>query len=166
MKHTKSMYYNPTDESRELTLYTENTYELYKDYTACSDNLKGKLEKGIYNHEKAVDLMFYLATRASESYYKNFGYRFSVTERYTTAVDLAFTWENDHEMLTSENPENVATAYKVEKYLFDTFGYNQATAEEILDILENGELSEMLDELATYPKSKALIKDIKARHNI
>ena len=89
------MNYNPTTESKELFLFATNDSFLYHHHTEpIIKNLKKKAEKGIYNSEKAVDLYYYLATAASEKYYKDFGYKFSVTDRYTAAVDLE-TYYND-----------------------------------------------------------------------
>lgn len=96
MKHTKSMNYNPTTESKELFLFATNDSFLYHNHTEpIIKNLKKKAEKRIYNSEKAVDLYYYLATAASEKYYKDFGYKFSVTDRYTAAVDLEAYYKDD-----------------------------------------------------------------------
>jgi len=89
MKHTKSMIYKPTEESRELVLYATNTGELYRGITtAIINNLSRKYKRGIYDKEKAVDLWFNLATQASNLYNRDFGYKFTVQERYTAAVEF------------------------------------------------------------------------------
>ena len=96
MKHTKSMIYTPSTEATELFLFATNDSFLYHHHTEpIIKNLKKKAEKGIYNSEKAVDLYYYLATAASEKYYKDFGYKFSVTDRYTAAVDLEAYYKDD-----------------------------------------------------------------------
>lgn len=89
MKRTKSMIYNPTVESRELVLYATNTGELYRGQTAAViKNLAKKVKRGIYDKEKAIDLWYSVATTASNLYKKEFGYSFSVGDRFTAAVEL------------------------------------------------------------------------------
>ena len=96
MKHTKSMIYTPSTEATELFIYTTNDSYLYHHHTkAIIYNLKKKAIKGTYNSEKAVDLYYYLATEASNKYYKDFGYKFSVTDRYTVAVGLENYYKDD-----------------------------------------------------------------------
>lgn len=97
MKHTKSMYYNPSEESRELFLYTVNDGYLYESQVLpIVNNLRKKAKKGIYDSNKAIDYYYMLATSASEKYFKDFGYKFNVTDRYTTAVDLEKYYREDH----------------------------------------------------------------------
>lgn len=89
MKRTKNMYYKETEESRELFLYTTNDGRLYETIiTPVINNLKKKAEKGIYNSEKAIDIYYRVATAGSDKYYKDFGYKFNVTDRFTVAVEL------------------------------------------------------------------------------
>ena len=89
MKRTKSMIYKETEESRELFLYTTNDGTLYRGTTtAIINNLKKKAQKGQYDPEKAVDLWYNLATAGSNKYNKDFGYNFSVQDRFTCAVEL------------------------------------------------------------------------------
>lgn len=88
MKITKSMYYNPTEESKELYLCTENESALYPSICAVVANLEKKIAKGIYNAEQATAAFFHITTAASVQYKKDFGYSFSVTERWTAAQDL------------------------------------------------------------------------------
>ena len=96
MKRTKSMIYNPTAETKELFMYATNDSFLYHHHTKyIIENLKKKAKKGIYDSEKATDLYYYLATEASNKYYKDFGYKFSVTDRYTVAVELEAYYKND-----------------------------------------------------------------------
>lgn len=96
MKHTKNMIYKETTESRELFLYATNDGELYRHMTtSIINNMKKKAEKGTYNTEKAIDAWYNVATEASNKYYKDFGYKFSVTDRYTVAVDMAKYYEEE-----------------------------------------------------------------------
>lgn len=96
MKHTKSMIYKPSTESRELFLYGTNSGELYRQMISpIIDNMKKKAEKGNYDKEKAVDAWYNVATKASNNYYRDFGYKFSVTDRYTAAVDMAKYYEEE-----------------------------------------------------------------------
>lgn len=83
------MIYKETEESRELVLYTVNDETLYRQRTIPTiENLKKKYKRGIYDSEKAVDLWYYVATAASDKYNRDFGYRFTVQERFTAAVEL------------------------------------------------------------------------------
>lgn len=88
MKRTKNMYVANSVESRELILFAENTYQVYKRIQEVIKNLEKKVKKGIYDPDKAVDLWFYVMTEASNLYYKEFGYRFTVTERFTAAAEM------------------------------------------------------------------------------
>lgn len=100
MKITKNMVFTPSAESRELYLYASNTAIIYHNsITPAVKNLKKHHEKGNYNTEKAIVLFFHVMTAASDLYFREFGYRFTVTERYTAAVDMEreFT-ENDFTM--------------------------------------------------------------------
>ena len=56
MKRTKNMIYNPSTESRELTLYTTNDGRIY-DYwiVPVVRNLAKKFAKGTFNPDKAID---------------------------------------------------------------------------------------------------------------
>jgi hypothetical protein len=89
MRKTKNMYYKETVESRELMLYATNDGIIYKNLvTPIINNLRRKAEKGLYNAEKAIDAWYRVATEASNKYYKDYGYKFSVTDRYTVAVEM------------------------------------------------------------------------------
>ena len=90
MKRTKSMIYRETEESRELFLYATNDGELYRSMICpIIANMKKKATKGIYDAEKAADAFYHVATEASKHYFRDFGYKFSVTDRFTAAVDMA-----------------------------------------------------------------------------
>ena len=94
MKRTKNMIYKETEESRELFLYATNNGKLYRRMIEnVLDNLEKKVKNGIYDREKAVDAWYYVATEASNNYFKDFGYKFSVTDRFTVAVDMAEYYE-------------------------------------------------------------------------
>ena len=83
------MTYNETTESRELFLYATNDGNLYRQMiTPIINNLRKKAQKGVYNSEKAVDAWYPVATAASEKYNKDYGYAFTVQERFTAAVDM------------------------------------------------------------------------------
>lgn len=88
------MIYNPTTEAHELFLYATNDSKLYRRMIEnVLANLEKKISKGIYDREKAVDAWYYVATEASKRYEKDFGYRFSVADRFTVAVDMAEYYE-------------------------------------------------------------------------
>lgn len=96
MKRTKSMIYNPTTESRELFLVATNNGDLYRSQISyIIENLRKKAKKGIYDSNKAIDLYYYAATEASNQYKKDFGYSFSVQDRFTCAVDMEEYYKED-----------------------------------------------------------------------
>lgn len=97
MKRTKNMIYSPSAESRELFLYTTNTYAIYSSIQNTIESLKKKYKKGIYDREKAIDSWYYVATFASDRYNVDFGYKFTVTERFTAAVVLESYFKEDVE---------------------------------------------------------------------
>lgn len=96
MKRTKNMIYKETTESRELFLYATNDGNLYRQMaTPIINNLRKKAQKGVYDREKAVDAWYSVATEASNKYNRDFGYSFSVTDRFTAAVDMAEYYEEE-----------------------------------------------------------------------
>lgn len=88
MKRTKSMVYNKTQESTELFFFTTNTESIYPQIQNTVRNLAKKYAKGVYNAEKAIDAFYYIACAASDLYKKWYGYGFSVSDRFSAAVDL------------------------------------------------------------------------------
>lgn len=96
MKRTKSMVYNPTTESRELFLYATNDGILYRQMISpVIENMKRKVVKGIYDAEKAQAAYYRIATEASNHYYRDFGYKFSVQDRFTAACDMVEYYEDE-----------------------------------------------------------------------
>lgn len=96
MKRTKNMIYNETTESRELLLYATNDGNLYRQMiTPVIASLRKKAVKGTYDKEKAVDAFYRIATEASKKYNKDFGYSFSVSDRFTASVDMEEYYRED-----------------------------------------------------------------------
>lgn len=96
MKRTKSMIYKETTESRELFLYATNDGDLYRRMILPTiENLRKKAIKGTYETEKAIDAYYYIATEASKMYNKDFGYSFSVQDRFTAAVEMEEYYKED-----------------------------------------------------------------------
>lgn len=96
MKRTSTMVYKPTEESRELVLYADNTYSVYsRSIMPTVESLRKKAAKGVYDPDKAVDAFYYVATAASEAYNREFGYKFSVQDRFTAAVELEAEYRED-----------------------------------------------------------------------
>jgi hypothetical protein len=90
------MIYNETTESRELFLYATNNGNLYRSMiTSVINSLRKKAVKGVYDGDKAIDIWYRVATEASNCYYKDYGYKFSVTDRYTAAVDMKDYYEEE-----------------------------------------------------------------------
>ena len=96
MKRTKSMIYKKTEESRELLLYATNDGNLYQRMILpVIENLRKKAMKGTYDTDKAIDAYYRIACEASKMYNKDFGYSFSVQDRFTCAVDLEEYYRDD-----------------------------------------------------------------------
>lgn len=88
MNRTRNMIYKPSVEAHELYLCVINNGDAYPMIQSIIKTLAKKLKKGIYDKEKAVEAYYHAACEESERYHKNFGYRFTVTERWTCAVDM------------------------------------------------------------------------------
>ena len=88
MKITKSMFYNPSPEARELFLCADNNGLAYPQICAVVSNLARKYKKGIFNAEQATVAFFHIMTAEAKRYARDFGYMFSVTERWTAAADM------------------------------------------------------------------------------
>lgn len=98
MKRTSSMIYKPTEESRELYLVATNESRLYFSMIVpIINNLGKKMKKGIFDKEKAADAFYYVTTEASKQYKKDYGYSFSVQDRFTAAVDMVESYMEDIE---------------------------------------------------------------------
>ena len=107
MKRTKSMIYKETVESRELFLYATNDCELYRQMiTPVINNLRKKAEKGTYDSDKAVDAYYRIACEASKRYNKDFGYSFSVQDRFSCAVDMEEYYGEDEVFYGMEGAGN------------------------------------------------------------
>ena len=90
------MIYKETTESRELFLYATNDGDLYRRMILPTiENLRKKAIKGTYETEKAIDAYYYIATEASNQYKKDFGYSFSVQDRFTAAVEMEEHYRED-----------------------------------------------------------------------
>ena len=98
MKRTSSMKdYSPTIESNELFLYASNTSSLYYNMIVPTiTSLRKKTAKGVYDIEKAIDSYYYIACEASKMYNKEFGYSFSVSDRFRAAVELEKYYRQDN----------------------------------------------------------------------
>ena len=93
MKRTKSMVYKETTESRELFLYATNNGDIYRRMiTPVIQNMRKKAIKAIYDKEKAINAFYQIACEASKMYEKDFGYSFSVQDRFTAAADMEETY--------------------------------------------------------------------------
>ena len=90
MKRTKNMVYAPNDESEELVLFAPNESDVYEYMKVVANSLKRHAKN--YDPDKAVDSWYRVATMASDKYNKWFGYRFTVTERFTAAVEFEEEW--------------------------------------------------------------------------
>jgi len=91
------------DSVRELVLYAENDGTLYQQSTApIQKNLSKKWVKGIYDHDKAIQLWKYHADRAAKAYGREFSNNdglkiFSPAVRKAAAEEFADDWKGELE---------------------------------------------------------------------
>ncbi len=91
------------DSVRELVLYAENDGTLYQQSTApIQKNLSKKWVKGIYDHDKAIQLWKYHADRAAKAYGREFSNNdglkiFSPAVRKAAAEEFANNWKEELE---------------------------------------------------------------------
>ena len=89
MKHTKNMVYKQTDSSEALYICTVNDGDLYRStIQPIIDNLRKKYQRGTFDPDKAADAFYPVATEEANRLRKQFGEVYSVTDRYTCAVDM------------------------------------------------------------------------------
>ena len=63
-----------SDAINELDLYIMNDEELYRRrFMPIIENIKRKIKRGIYDHEKVIKLWMYLVDDAARQYVKEFG---------------------------------------------------------------------------------------------
>lgn len=92
------MNYNPTIESRELYVYAINLESVYRLIEYIESNLERKMAKGIYNSDKAIDAFYNAAEAAAAAYFKEWGYKFNVNERFNAAIELRNAFEIEHDI--------------------------------------------------------------------
>ena len=97
MKHTKNMHFVDTPEARELYLVAINSSVLYfRMLQAIEKNLEKKMQKGTFDAEKAIDAFYYVSEEAARKYLKDFGYKFTVTEKWSAAVMMRDLFVAEH----------------------------------------------------------------------
>lgn len=88
MKITKSMFINPTSESRELYICTVNNGDVYRLIQSVYKNLYKKYTSGKYDKELAIVAWYHVVNQESKIYNRDFDYMFTVNERYNAAIEL------------------------------------------------------------------------------
>lgn len=95
MKKTASMIIKPSEESRELALYAENTATLYHSRIVPVVRCLAKhLKRGQFDHDRAISAFYPVACDAARMYCREFARDedavkvFDVTARYTAAAAL------------------------------------------------------------------------------
>ncbi len=82
---------------RELKLYEENNYDLYKSSKVpIFKNLQKKKDKGVYDSEKAEKLFKYHADRSAKAYEKEYGGKFTPADRRALARELREEFEAEY----------------------------------------------------------------------
>ena len=103
--------------ARELVLHADNDEQLYRSsHLPIMANLKKKVAKGVYDHEKATKLWGYHADRAAQSYHKAHGssnqkwhQMFSTADRKAAAKQFA---DQAHDELHEETISEVFGALR------------------------------------------------------
>jgi hypothetical protein len=93
--------------ARELQLYAENSFTVYQRILhPVIENLKKKIEKGIFDKEKAVKAFEHVADFAAQQYHKEFGaalvpwyHIFDKATRRACAIAMTNDFINDYENL-------------------------------------------------------------------
>lgn len=106
MKRTRNMIIKETDNSKELALFAINDRDTIRTVENLLPGIIRKINKGVYNDDKAIDLMYPVACQAAKSYIKEFGsagnYNFDVCARFTVAAELAeYAKERAYEEINS-----------------------------------------------------------------
>ena len=89
MTRTRNMIYKDTAEAQELYIFANNEHRIYDMMQSVEASLQKKVDKGIYDADKAIDAFYYVMCEASKMYKKLFGYSFSVGDRFTAVADFA-----------------------------------------------------------------------------
>lgn len=89
MKRTANMRYEKSYEAEELFLMAKNDGELWDSHVIpILNSLRKHYKRGRYDTDKAIDTWYRYMSVVSDQYYKSFGYKFTVTERFTAATDM------------------------------------------------------------------------------
>ena len=92
-----------TVEARELFAYADNHSRIYENYIMPAiKNLNKKMKNGTYDTEKAIKLFYYVAIDAAKMYKTEFGYWFSVYDRWNCAIQLRNDYEENYKYLKEE----------------------------------------------------------------
>lgn len=101
------------DEVHELYLYCENDEPLYRQQRQpIEKNLTKKLEKGIYDHEKAKKLWGYFATNCAKKYAKDVGSDF-LTDRTGVPWNKMFSMA-DRRALATKFADHFRTEHNIQ----------------------------------------------------
>lgn len=96
MKRTASMQYTPSENAEALYICTVNDGDLYRSsIRPIIDNLYKKHQRGTFDPDKAADAFYPIATEEANRLRKQFGEVYSVTERFTCAVDMVTRYTED-----------------------------------------------------------------------
>jgi post-segregation antitoxin (ccd killing protein) len=100
------MYKPAPHEYRELQLYIDNDYQLYRQKQAIEENLRKKCAKGKYDHTKAPKLWQYMVDEGARKYAKEFGgtvrMMFPKPLRAALAKEYADDWRDENKKCIEE----------------------------------------------------------------
>ena len=82
------MNYRESHEAVDLYLHITNIRSLYFEIVSACKTLAKHLKKHEYSKDKAISYYYRIASKGAKMYKQELGNNFSVTNRYTVAVDL------------------------------------------------------------------------------
>lgn len=94
MRKTRAMIFVNSHEAEELYLCTIHNGDCRNRIKAVYTNLKKKWDKGTYDSDRAIEAWYYVAEGEAQVYNRDFGYKFTVTEKWSAALKLEEHFRN------------------------------------------------------------------------
>jgi hypothetical protein len=146
-------------EARELLLFIENDGDLYRQrIVPIQKNLKRKMDKGIYEPEKAIKLWMYLVQDGAKKYQKEFGNNkrfgsmFSKQDKEQVAKELAEQYEQEVDYgkpdseSYEENSQKESLKSKKEDYVDSEDEWVQEAVKDLIKLYDPDKTDEEVEE--------------------
>jgi hypothetical protein len=159
IKHMKEAMDEMSIEARELLLYIENDGDLYRQrIVPIQKNLKRKMDKGIYEPEKAIKLWMYLVQDGAKKYQKEFGNSkrfgsmFSKQDKEQVAKELAEQYEQEVDYgkpdseSYEENSQKESIKPKKEGYVDSEEEWVQEAVKDLIKLYDPDKTDEEVEE--------------------